>query len=95
MNCERIFFSTHAILRMIEREIGGDEIVNVVKTGEVIFAYPDDSPLPSVLMFGMAGNRPLHVALAVDENNGKCHIITVYEPDPAKWHEDFKTRKKT
>lgn len=95
MNCEQIFFSAHAILRMIERGIVRDEIVSVVKSGEALLAYPDDSPLPSVLMFGMDGNRPLHVVIAVDKANGKCHVITVYEPDPAKWHEDFKTRKST
>lgn len=95
MNCEQIFFSAHAVLRMIERGIGRDEIVSVIKTGKVIFSYPDDSPLPSVLKFGMAGNRPLHVVIALDKGSGKCHIITVYEPDPAKWDAGFKMRKIT
>ncbi|MBI5816778.1 MAG: DUF4258 domain-containing protein [Nitrospinae bacterium] len=79
---------------MIERRIGKEEIINAVKTGEIIASYPDDSPLPSFLVYGDSVAKPLHIVVGVDAAGGNCHIITVYQPDPAKWHEDNKTRKR-
>lgn len=54
--------------------------------------YPDDRPLPSALLLGYAGGKPLHVVLARDAA-GTCQIITVYHLDPAIWNDGFKTRR--
>lgn len=53
---------------MFERQISKSEDKSVIKTGEEIFGYPDDQPIPSSLMLGFAGKRPKHIVVAYDEN---------------------------
>ena len=93
MQWERIVFSGHAIRRMFEWEIGKEEIVAVLQTGEVIMAYPDDKPFQSCLMMGLAGNRCLDVVAAHDYATARCYVITAYVPDAAVWEPDFRTRR--
>ena len=79
---------------MFERQISKPEVEAVIETGEEITGYPNDQPFPSSLMLGFAGERPIHIVVAYHENEKKCIIITVYEPDPKIWDEGFKKRKK-
>jgi hypothetical protein len=37
--------------------------------------------------------RPLHVAIVVDEVREEERIVTVYEPDPAEWTDDYRRRR--
>jgi hypothetical protein len=53
---------------MQEEEFGSitdQEVYEAICRSEVIETYPDDTPYPSVLIFGMTdANRPLHVVCA-------------------------------
>jgi len=69
-------------------------VVDVITNGEVIEVYDNDKPFPSKLIFAMVNNRPLHIVLAFDDNNGTCFIVTAYEPNLFKFDIDFKTRRK-
>ena len=66
MECKEIFFTGHAIQRMFERNIDEEDIIQVIKQGEVIENYPDDMPYPSHLILGNTGGKPLHVVAAFD-----------------------------
>jgi hypothetical protein len=88
---ETLIFRVHAIERMAQRSITAGDIRRALAAGEVIEDYPADLPYPSSLVLGWIGSRPLHVVSAVAPE-GRI-IITVYEPDPARWQPDFKTRK--
>jgi len=44
MHFKKILFSGHAVRRMFERVIGQPEIIEVIRSGEVITEYPDDEP---------------------------------------------------
>ena len=88
MNCDRVMFTGHAVQRMFGRRIQKDQIRDLLQSGEVIAEYPNDVPLPSSLLLGFLGNRPIHIVVAFDG-----HIVTVYEPDPAQWSDDFRTRR--
>ena len=89
----RLIFRQHAVRRMFERGISTDDVRAALDAGRVIENYPDDTPYPSCLMLGYAGNRPLHVVYADNESDGERVIVTVYEPDPALWLVDLSTRK--
>ena len=78
---------------MFERIISREDMLTIIKSGEKIVEYPDDEPLPSCLILGFVGNRPIHVVLAVDENTQSCYIVTAYDPDPNLWEKDFKNRR--
>jgi hypothetical protein len=93
MDCANIIFSGHAIRRMFERSIAHSQVREALRLGEVIAEYPDDDPLPSFLILGLAGTRSLHVVVAVEKDSKTCYIITAYEPDPVLWDEDLKTRR--
>ena len=63
--------------------------------GQPIEDYPDATPYPSRLMLGWCGSRPLHVVVADNPSAGETIIVTVYEPDPARWEDGFTRRKAT
>ena len=84
----------HAAKRMLERDIGIEEIEQVVEAGETIEDYEDDTPFPSRLMLGWPKERPLHVVAADEPDSDITHVITAYEPNPAQWDESFQRRKK-
>jgi hypothetical protein len=88
-----LIFRVHAIQRMFQRRISAQDVRDVLANGEVIEDYPDDVPYPSRLMLGWSGARPLHVVVATNPATGDQVVITVYEPDSAKWEAGFRRRK--
>lgn len=51
---ENIAITDHARIRLHERKISIDDIVNGINTGEIIKQYPDDKPLASCLVLGFS-----------------------------------------
>ena len=93
MNYKRIVFSGHAIRQMFNRGLKKADVLAVIQQGEVIINYPDDTPYPSCLMLGFAGNVPIHVVFAFDEQQRIGIIVTAYVPDKKIWTDDFQTRR--
>lgn len=93
LDCKDIVFTGHAVQRMFERSIQKSDAFIVIKSGEIIAEYPNELPFPCCLMLGFPGKRALHLVLAVDHENRKCYVVTVYPPDPDLWQHDFKIRK--
>ena len=89
----KLTFRVHAIQRMFERKISPEDVRSVVESGETIQKYPDDTPYPSRLILGWKQQRPIHVVVADNEADDEKIIVTVYEPDPSQWADDFKRRK--
>lgn len=87
-----LVFRVHALRRMFQRRITLDDVRAALTQGEVIEARPDDLPYPSSLLLGYPGGRALHVA--DDKQADETTIVTIYEPDPAQWHPDFKRRRR-
>lgn len=76
--------------------IGVDELLEALASGEIIEHYPDDQPYPSCLILGRAlSGRPLHVVCAPVLEETLLVVITTYEPDPDRWEEDLKKRKRS
>lgn len=86
----KLVFRQHAIRRMFERSISVADVEQALATGRVIESYPDDTPYPSSLMLARVDGRPLHLVFAA--NGDERIIVTVYEPDPVLWSEDFSRR---
>lgn len=76
---------------MAQRAISTGDVRLVLDSGEVIEDYPDDYPYPSALVLGWVGGRAIHVIAATSPS--ERIVITVYQPDPARWEPDFKRRK--
>jgi len=61
----------------------------------IVEEYPEDRPYPSVLVLGRTQEgRPVHVVCAYVPEEDQLIVITVYEPDPNRWDEDFRQRRK-
>jgi hypothetical protein len=88
-----IILTAHVRKRMKERNIKYDDIVHVIRTGEIIEQYEDNEPLPGALILGYINqSTPLHLVVNLDEKNG-VWIITVYFPTLKRWEADYKIRK--
>lgn len=89
---KNIVMSSHANMRCIKRIIDSKDILNVLRSGEIIEQYPDDYPFPSCLELGLSViGKLLHVCCAIGD--GKLWVITAYYPTLDKWENDMKTRK--
>ncbi len=88
----RILWKKHALERMMERSISRNQVKQTITLGRIIEKYPDDSPLPSVLIATFEP-EPLHVVVAYDAESLQCHVITAYRPDLAHFEADFITRR--
>lgn len=78
-------FSRHALKRVVERNIGDQEIRQVGRQVNVIEDYPEDKYSPSCLLLGFTQTgRPLHIQVSLAETE-LVKIITIYEPDPREW----------
>ncbi|TAK35674.1 MAG: DUF4258 domain-containing protein [Chloroflexota bacterium] len=92
MHCKAVVFSEHASHRMLTRGITVDEVLAVIRTGEIIEDYPTDIPFPSFLLLGGVA-RALHVVVAADQRTNECIVVTVYQPDQRRWDVGFRTRR--
>ncbi len=88
-----LVFRVHALRRMFERSVTVSEVAEIVQRGETIARYPRDRPYPSRLVLGWSGGRALHLVAADDPDGDLTIVITVYQPDPAIWLPDFRSRR--
>ncbi|MBN1781145.1 DUF4258 domain-containing protein [bacterium] len=78
---------------MFERNISEEDVRHVISNGTIIEEYKDDFPFPSFLLNGkVKENRYIHIVLGLDANNQRIYIITVYEPEPALWKDNYSRR---
>jgi hypothetical protein len=78
-------FSRHAFKRIVERNIGEQEIRQAGRQATMIEDYPADKYSPSCLLLGFTQTgRSLHIQVSLAETE-RVKIITLYEPDPSEW----------
>lgn len=81
----RFEFSEHATDQAILRGITVQEVREALRRPELIEYYSHDKHGPSCLMLGSTNvGRPLHIQCS-DPSRPLVKIITLYEPDPARW----------
>ena len=79
--------------RLRERRIGAEDVEDAICNGVIIEDYPEDPRGSSCLILGWSGGRTLHVVCGRLEEE-QILIITAYEPDPAEWESDWRTRRR-
>ena len=69
------------------------EFEQLLGTGEVI----EETVLAPLelkeLVLVLEWVRPLHVVCVIDEARNEERVVTVYEPDPKLWSDDFRRRR--
>lgn len=79
----------HALDQSIKRGISIAELEEaMLGSAEIIEDYPDDKYGPSCLVLGYTvAGRALHVVCS-HPSDPLLKIVTIYEPDPARWSAD-------
>jgi len=94
VSSEKVSLKKHCILRMRQRAISMDEFKEAMVHAEIVEYYEDDYPLASALVLGFTSSgRPLHAVAALDRDDERLWIITLYEPKTEIWDEQFKNRR--
>lgn len=91
---DNIILKKHALVRMLERRIQSDEIIEAILSSVIVEEYYDDKPFPSCLVLGYSKNRPLHIVVSYDLEYKMVYVITIYEPSVELWSSDFKTKRR-
>jgi uncharacterized protein DUF4258 len=82
-------------MRLGQRFIGRETIIQSADTYEIVEAYPEDKYFPSYLLLGRAGNDAFHVLFGADVEGQNVRIITAYYPSSDEWEMDLKTRRRS
>ena len=91
---QKIRWTNHSIVRLLQRNITENDIENALCNGEIIEEYESDYPYLSCLVYGKnLRNEIIHIVCGI--NKTELWIITAYYPDNIKWENDLKTRKET
>ncbi len=85
-------YRIHTIQRMFERGIDTADVRAALENGRTIETYAD-TYAPARLVLGRCGRRILHVVLAENSAEGEAIVVTVYQPERARWEADFERRK--
>ena len=89
----KIRWTYHVNMRMKDRFIPRQFIVDSTDNYEIIEEYPKDKHLPSYLIYSQYQNQVFHILFAADVKEDNIRIITAYYPSADEWKENLKTRR--
>src|ERR1022692_3404572 len=76
----QIFWTYHVNMRLAERFIRRETILDAVESYEIVESYPDSKYLPSYLVLGRAVADAFHVLFAADLERDNVRVVTTYRP---------------
>lgn len=90
----RILWTYHINMRMKQRFISRQMILDSVDNYEIIESYPEDKYLPGYLVYAHHQGTIFHILFAVNAQKESVTVVTAYRPDARQWTEDGKRRKR-
>ena len=86
----------HGDEELAEDRIGLRDVLAGVREAVTIEDYPDAKRGPTVLVLQHdRDNNPIHVLWGIRHGtDGPAVLITAYRPDPSRWSEDFRRRRR-
>ncbi|MDP2984581.1 MAG: DUF4258 domain-containing protein [Candidatus Latescibacter sp.] len=91
----KVLWTYHVNVRLKDRFIPRQAIVESHEHYEIIEKYPEDKYLPSYLVYSEFGGDVFHLLFAVDVKGDNVRIITAYRPSHDEWEDDLKIRRYT
>ncbi|MBF0338159.1 MAG: DUF4258 domain-containing protein [Nitrospirae bacterium] len=91
---ERIFWSMHALRKLRIEGFKKNDVEGLLKECTLVEDYMmEGRPLPGCLVLGYVGISVVHIVVAIDKDNDRILIITLYKPSGDRWENDWKRRK--
>jgi len=91
---EKIFWSLHAIGKLRRENLKKNDVEHALIKCIIIEDYAmEGRPLPGCLVLGHIGRKPIHAVIAIDKDNDRIFVITVYKPSAERWEDGWKKRK--
>lgn len=91
----RLRFKVHAVIHMEARGLSVDDVRTALLDATDIENRPEEQPYPARLVLGYCKLGALHVAVRDNIEADEIIVETAYQPDPALWESDLKTRRKS
>ncbi|MGC9395315.1 MAG: DUF4258 domain-containing protein [Anaerolineae bacterium] len=90
-----VLWSRHAIQELVADDLTRSQVEQALQICEIIEDYPTlHRPLPDCLVLGrLPTGEPVHVVVAIDVQQDRIFVVTVYRPDSREWKYDWRTRK--
>ena len=90
-----ILWSRHAIVELVNESWSRGNIEAGFLTCEVIEDYPAGArTLPDCLVLGTSHSDEIfHAVLAIDSDNDRLLVVTVYRPNSEEWHDGWRIRR--
>jgi len=89
----QILWTYHVNMRLGQRFLSRETIINAAESYEVVEAYPEDKYFPSYLLLGHVGEEVFHALFGADVDGQNVRIVTAYYPSQEDWETDLKTRR--
>ncbi len=91
----RILWSRHAVAELVNEGWIRAEVEQCLEAAELVEDYRTlHRPLPDCLVLGrLIQDEPCHAVVAIDEENDRLLIVTVYRPSQEEWEDDWSRRK--
>lgn len=91
----KVRVSEHGRQELADDNVSLKDVIDRLETAEVIEDYPDYAKGPAVLCLQTdRKGQPMHVLWGISKRTPDvATIITAYRPDPARWMDDWMTRK--
>ena len=90
-----ILWSRHAIVELVNEGWGRENIEAGFLACEVIEDYPaGPRALPDCLVLGASrSGETFHAVLAIDRENNRLVVVTVYRPNSEEWQDGWRSRR--
>lgn len=94
VNKKLVRVSEHGFDKLTRDNISIYDVIESVKTAQIVEDYPDFGKGSSVLVLQFdRDSKPIHVLWGIPKGHTEpAVIITAYRPDPEKWSYDFLRR---
>ncbi len=83
----------HAFDKLLVIDCTLGELEAALDDAEVIDELALDDLATKELLLLLEWKRPLHVVVIVDAHHDEERVVTVYEPSPQQWSEDYRRRR--